>query len=134
MSQPSITDIVGLFVFMAALLFSNEAANVVGPYMAIITAAAIGASFALGRRDKSTRVGAVWFFFRVCGLAALVTVGIATVAAAYHPNLSERALIAPVGFLLGLVGDDWPAIALWAGQKLNALVDVLIKLKGGGNG
>lgn len=134
MNQPSITDVVGLFVLIAAALFSSEVAAVVGPYMVIVVASSIGASFALARRDKSTRTSAVLFFARVCGLAVLITAAASAGVAAYHPNLSERVLIAPLAFLIGLAGDNWPEIAFWAGRKVNALVDVLIKLKGGGNG
>ena len=132
-TQPlSITDIVGLCVFIATLLFSVEVAQVVGPYLVIIAASAIGASFSLKRREKSTRTSAIFFFVRVCGLAALLTVGVSTMVAGYHPSLSERVLIAPVAFIVGFVGDDWPAIAWWAIAKISAFVDVLIKLKGGG--
>lgn len=134
MTQPSITDVVGFFIFMAALLFSNEVAAVVGPYMVIVVASAIGASFALSRRPTSTRVSAILFFARVCGVAVLGTVAASIVAATFYPSLTERVLIAPVAFVIGLVGDNWPDIALWAGRKVNALVDVLIRLKGGGNG
>ena len=129
---PGITDIVGLCVFIATLLFSADVAQVVGPYLVIITASAIGASFSLKRREKSTRIAALLFFVRVCGLAALLTVGVSAMVAGYHPSLSERVLLAPVAFIVGLVGDDWPAIGGWAIGKIGALVDVLIKLKGGG--
>lgn len=132
-SQPlSITDVVGLCVFIATLLFSAEVAQVVGPYLVIITASAIGASFSLKRREKSTRTSALLFFLRVCGLATLLTVGVSAMVAGYHPSLSERVLLAPVAFIVGLVGDDWPSIAWWAKDKVNSLVDLLIKLRGGG--
>lgn len=130
--NPSITDIVGLCVFIATLIFSAEVAQVVGPYLVIITASSIGASLSLKRREKSTRTGALLYFMRVCGLAALLTVGVSAVVAGYHPSLSQRVLLAPVAFIIGLVGDDWPAIAGWAAGKVSAFVDLLIKLKGGG--
>lgn len=130
--NPSITDIVGLCVFIATLLFSAEVAQVVGPYMVIITAAAIGASFSLKRREKSTRLNAVFYFIRACGLAALLTVGVSTMMAGYYPGLTERVLLAPVAFTVGLVGDDWPAISRWVVGKISVFIDMLIKLKGGG--
>lgn len=132
MSQPSITDIVGLCVFLATLFFSADVANVVGPYMAIVTAAAIGGSFALIRRDKSSRRSALFFYFRVCGVATIGTVVVSIVLAGYHPQLTERVLLAPVAFVIGLIGDDWPSLYRAGAQKLSALLDILIKLKGGG--
>lgn len=129
--HPSITDIVGLCVFIATLLFSAEVAEVVGPYLVIITASAIGASFSLKRREKSTRTSAILFFLRVCGLAALLTVGVSAMVAGYYPSLTERVLLAPVAFIVGLVGDDWPAIGWWVVAKVSTFIDVLIKLKGG---
>jgi len=132
LSEKNVTDIVGLFVFIAALMFSADVAQVVGPYMVIITASAIGASFSLKRRDKTTRTSAIWFFARVCGLAALLTVGISTLVAGYYASLSERALLAPVAFILGLIGDDYPALALWVGRKINAWIDAVIRFRSGG--
>lgn len=132
MNQPSITDVVGLFVFIAAAMFSSDVAAVIGPYIAVIVTASIGASFSLARRDKATRVNAVFFFVRVCGLASLLTVGVSAMVAGVHPSLSERALLAPVAFGIGLIGDDWPAVARWVVSKVGAFVDVLIKVRGGG--
>jgi len=133
MGQPSVTDIVGLFVFVAALLFSREVAQVVGPYMVIVAAASIGASFSLARREKDTRVRAVWFFVRVCGLALLITVSLAAIVAAYHPDLSERALVAPIALLVGYIGDDWPRLLAKVVKAIMAGVD-LLRTRGGGHG
>ena len=132
MSQSTVTDSVGFFVFLAAILFSAEAAAVVGPYMLIIAAAAVGASFALIRQDKTSRLRAIGYFVRVCGVAVIIGGACAHWLAHLHPALTERGLLAPVSFAIGLVGNDWGALALWVGRKVNAFVDVLIKLKGGG--
>jgi len=133
--QSSVTDAVGFFVFLAAWIFSAEVAAVIGPYMLIIAAAAVGASFALIRQDKTTRLRAVGYFVRVCGVAVILGAACAYGISKLHPALTERSLLAPVSFAIGLVGNDWPALAMWAGRKVSALVDVLIKLKsGGGNG
>jgi hypothetical protein len=101
-------DIVGLLVFVAALVFSPDVAGVVGPYLVIVIASAVGASFAVARRDKSTRLSAVFFFSRVVGLAVLLTVGLAAMVNAYRPDLTPRLVIAPIALLVGFVGDDWP--------------------------
>ncbi len=125
-------DIVSVFVFIASLLFSPEIANVVGPYMVIILASTIGASFALARRERSTRLSALGFFLRINGLAILLTVGLAAIAQSWGPALQERVLLAPIALVLGFIGDDLPKVLRWAGGKVNALVDALIKLKSGG--
>lgn len=132
--QPSTTDVFGFFVFLAAIIFSSEVAAVVGPYMLIIAAAAVGASFALIRQERTTRLRAVGYFARVCGAAVFLSGICAYGLAMLYPTLTERSLLAPVSFVIGLVGNDWGALALWAGRKLSAWVDVLIKLKGGGGG
>ncbi len=131
MNQSSITDVVGLFVFISTVMFGREAAAVIGPYVVVIVTAAVGASFSLIRRERATRTNAVLFFLRVCGLASLLTVGLSALLAGAHPSLSERALLAPVAFVIGLVGDDWPAVSTWAVRKLSRLIDVLIRERGG---
>lgn len=112
MQQPSVTDIVGLFVFLAALIFSDEVAAVVAPYVVIIIASAVGASFALARRSTSLRTPAFWFFARQVGLAVLLTAATAAIVNAYRPDLSPRVTIAPISLLIGYM--DWP----WALQKI----------------
>jgi hypothetical protein len=70
----------------------------------------VGASFATKRREKTTRLGALFYFLRVAGLAVLVTVSIASAASSYYDNLTERVLITPVALIVGAVGDDWPKL------------------------
>jgi len=113
MNQGSITDVIGLFVLISTAIFSAEVSAVIGPYVAIFVTAAIGASFSLARRDKTTRVSALWFFLRVCGLAVVVAGGAAAILAKFNPVLSERALLEPVAFAIGLVGDDWGSVGRW---------------------
>jgi len=57
-SQPSVTDAVGFGVFLAGLVYAPNVAEVVGPYVVIVSASIIGASFALKRREKTARLGA----------------------------------------------------------------------------
>ncbi len=113
MNQGTITDVIGLFVLISTAIFSAEVSAVIGPYMAIVVAAAIGASFSLAKREKTTRVSALWFFLRVCGLAVVVAGGLSALLAKFHPILTERALLAPVAFIIGLVGDEWPSVVRW---------------------
>lgn len=127
MNERSIPDVVTLATLIGGTLFSAAVAEVVGPYMVILMMSAIGASFSVRRREKSGRMSALIFFLRVCGLAVGATVGISVLLAGWHPSLSERALLAPTAFILGLIGDDYPALARWAAGKLNGLADAYIR-------
>lgn len=100
-------DFIGFVVFMAAWAFNAEVAAVIGPYMAIIIAAACGAGLSLSARPKTTRINAIGYFLVVCTMASIFTGSIAAILAWAHPGLSERALLAPVAFVIGWIGDDW---------------------------
>lgn len=130
---PSVVDAIGLAVLISAAMFSPDVAAVVGPYLVIIASSAIGASFALIRRDVGTRVGAAFYFLRVCGLATLITVVLSSGVALLHPSLTERMLIAPVALGLGLIGDDYPIVGRKIGGWIGSFIDALISLKSRGN-
>ena len=129
MNQP-VVDIVGLFVFIAAIFFSADVAAVAGPYLVIVIAAAIGGSFAVARRDKTTRASAVFFFARVVGLAVLLTVGVAASVSAYRPDLTPRVVIAPIALLIGFIGDDWGMLLGKITRVIYGALD-LVRGKGG---
>lgn len=118
MNQPqtSMTDAVGLFVFLGTVFFSEEAAQVVGPYIAVFAASFVGGGFALRRRERTSRASAILFFARVCGASILVTGAIATMLVGMHPSISERAMLIPIAFVIGVIGDDWDTVlsALWS--------------------
>lgn len=107
-TQFSATDAVGLGIFLAGLVYAPNVAAVVGPYIVIVLAAIIGASFALKRREKTSRLAALFYFLRIAGVAVLGTVSVASIGSAYHESLSERVLIIPVAFMIGAIGDEWP--------------------------
>jgi hypothetical protein len=111
---PQITDFVGLFIFLASLVFPEEAAAIFGPYMAIVAASTLGASFATIRRVKTTRTAAIVFFVRATGLALIVSVPLAQELSRYYPTLPVRAGVTIVAFLVGIIGDDWPKILRFA--------------------
>lgn len=131
--EPPDISIIALAGVLASYMFGPEVAAYLGPYLVILLASTVGASFALARREVATRTGAIWFFLRTNGVAVLLTVALATTVSGYAEDLTDRALIAPIAFILGFIGDDWPVILRWAGKKFSALVDVLIT-RGGGNG
>lgn len=134
MSQPPQIDPISVMVAVASLVFASEVANVVGPYLIILFASSIGASFALKARPTTSRMSAVGFYFRVNGLAILLTYSIATFAHQYYPMKDVGTWFAPVSFAIGFVGDRWPAVFRWAVSKLSKFVDIMIKMRdGGGN-
>ncbi len=110
MNQSGITDAVGFGIFLAGLVYAPGVAAVVGPYIVIVLASVVGASFAVKRREKTTRAGALFYFLRVAGLAVLITVSLASIGSSYYDNLTQRVLITPVALMVGAVGDDWPAL------------------------
>lgn len=128
MTDRGIIDVIGLFVFISSVIFSADVAAIIGPYVAIVVAAAIGASFSLARRDQSSRVNALLFFLRVCGLAVLVAGAAAAFLSRVHPVLTERALLAPVAFAIGLIGEDWSDLRRWA---LEYARDLFFRKRGG---
>ncbi len=132
MSQTPPLDPVSVSVIVAAALFAPEVAHVVGPYVIILSASTIGASFALARRKQTTRLSAMWFFLQVNGIAVLLTASGAAIANTFYPIPDERTWFAPVALGLGFIGDRWPSVLSWCGTKISQLVDVLIKLKSGG--
>ena len=129
-ANTSVTDIVAVCVLIASLLFSHEAAAVIGPYVVIIVASTVGASFALARRDKAGRGAAVWFFARVVGLAILLTAFLAAVASRYYPAAPDRLLVAPIALVVGYIGDDWGALLGKVVRLIFAAVD-LVRGNGG---
>ena len=124
-NSPPVTDIVALCVVVAATLFSNEAAEIIGPYVVIIVASTIGASFSLARRDKDARTGAIWFFARLVGLAILLTVGLAAWASKRWPATNERILLAPIALVIGFIGPDWPRLLRRFVKFVFAAIDLL---------
>lgn len=130
-SGPGMTDAVGLGIFLASLIYAPNVAAIIGPYIVIILASVIGASFALKRREKTTRLAAVWYFGRVAGLAILLTGALASWASTQYDGWSERALIAPIALFLGSVGDDYPKLFQWFVQRGFSLLDFVRPKKGG---
>lgn len=128
MGQQPIADVVGLFIFIAAWIFSPAVAEVIGPYMVIVVAATLGASFKVARREKTSRMSAVLFFLRVVGMAVILTVGLAVALNSYRPDLSPRVTVAPIALLIGFI--DWP----WALSRLVRAIFATIDLARGSKG
>jgi len=116
-------------VALLLLVFSPEAAKIVGPYAVIILSAALGASWSLGRKPPLERnAGAFAFFLKIIGTACLVTVGLAELAKHYFKlDIDITWLLAPIGLLIGGVGDDWPKLVNWAWEKVKGRIGAKIE-------
>lgn len=132
MSTTPQIDPISVTVALAAVVFAPEVAHVVGPYLVIVFASTIGASFALAARPTTTRTNAALFFFRVNGLSVLLTYSISAAVNTKYPLGDLRSWFAIVAFVLGFVGDRWPSLLMWAAGKLSKFIDLMIKMRGEG--
>lgn len=92
---------------------SAAVADTIGVYAVIVVCAAIGAGWALGDREQSTRLSAIWYYTRVTVTSAMLTVVISSYAAKWLGLESERLLLILVAFGLGLIGDNWIKVRNW---------------------
>lgn len=132
MTQQQQYDPISLTIALATAVFAPEVANAVAPYLVIVFASSIGASFALASRETTTRLMAALFFLRVNGLAVLLTYTFAAFVNSLYPLDDLRSWFSIIAFGIGFVGDRWPLILDWAGRKLARAVDLLIELRAGG--
>ncbi|WKL14273.1 MULTISPECIES: hypothetical protein [Comamonas] len=113
-------DPVAVSVTVVGVVFSPALAAVVGPYAVIVLSSAIGAAWALGRREPSTRFNAVNFFALICGTALMVTVNVADMIGMWLGKEDTRWLLSPVALFIGGVGQDWIRLGKWVwGQFLS---------------
>lgn len=107
-------DPVTVAIAIATGLFGSTAAQYVGPYAVIIVGALIGAAWSASRRDPGSRIGTAAFILLLIGLAVLVSVPLAEVAARYVGQ-DSRWMLGPVAVVVAGVGERWPALvrATW---------------------
>lgn len=113
--QEPALDIVTVAIAIAALMFSHEVSEFVGPYAVILTGAVFGAALSGSRRPPATRIGTAthMVFFTVAGLIA--TVPCANLAAQYLPSqVGARVLLPFVAAAISGIGQDWAIVFRWA--------------------
>lgn len=125
-NQPT-SDFIAVMTFIASLMFSNEVAAIVGPYVTIIAAASIGASFALAKRQVGTRAEGRLFFVRTVSVALMFTVVLSQIVHAHYPALNERVSLIPIAMALGFGGDDVPRLLGRLFTKLLGVFDFIKK-------
>lgn len=116
-------DPVNLMITVLAAWLGPSLSQVLGPYAVILLASTAGAAWSLGRRDPTERRSAIWFFLRVNLTACVLTSGIATLLSKAYTLSSLEWTFAPIAFGLGLVGDDWPAVRGWLGERITNIID-----------
>lgn len=126
-------DLVALADILGGMLFAPDVAGAIAPYAVIVVSATTGASFALGRRMTVGRWSGFGFFLRINALAAIGTIGLATILQPWAPAGTAPAFVLSlVAFAVGAIGDDWPALGRWAFARLGRLVDAWIERRTGG--
>jgi hypothetical protein len=126
-------DPVSVLIALFTVALGPALAAVLGPYAVIIIAATTGASWALGRRDTTTRLTAFFFFARIMFTALLITVPIMGVIKGVGLPFDARWLLAPIAILIGAVGDDWSTIGRWALTRIGRFIDFWIELRARSN-
>lgn len=111
-------DPVNATVALLTYLLGSAAAAIIGPYAVILVASTVGASWSLGRRDRSANASAVAYFLRINATAALVTVALANLTAKWLGQEDPILLISGTALIIGIVGDDWPKLVSWAVRKV----------------
>lgn len=112
-------DPVAVLTLLVGFLVGPKLAEVVGPYVVILMAASVGATWGLSRESTHrTVLSAVSFYMRVNVMAVLLTVGLAQALEHWVVHQPVRWLLVPVAMGIGWVGDAWPHIFSWTANKL----------------
>lgn len=110
---PPNIDIVTLAIALAAVLFSRETSEVVGPYAVILFCALLGAGWSASRRTQNRTGSTLFYMLGIVGLAVVITVPAAQIVAE-HWGLERRWTLGPVALVIGGIGRDWPRVGRWA--------------------
>lgn len=99
---------------LAASGVGATVAHGLASYAVIILAAAVGAFWALGRKEPDVKGSPSLFVLLMSGTAAFITAGVAELANHYLGWSSINWLLAPIALAIGGIGHDWPAVLKWA--------------------
>ena len=116
-------DPVNASIALLAAFFGQTLAGVIGPYAVILIASTVGAAWSLGRREPSTRGGAVGYFVLINATALLVTANAAAAAGRWTGLDETNFLLAPIALLIGGVGGDWPRIVRWLLERAGRVIE-----------
>lgn len=117
-------DPVSVATTVAGALMSPVLAEMVGPYAVIILAATTGAGWSLSRRESTSLGSGFAYFLKLIATAVLLTVGLATLVTKAWPSFDGlNWMLAPIGLLVGGIGDDWPKVGRWFLERIGRRVD-----------
>lgn len=129
-TAPPQIDIVTVATALAALLFSQELAEVIGPYSVIVVGAVLGGAIATGRREVPGFWPGAGFLLAMVTLALLCTVPLSMFIGRYI-DTDARWLLGPVAVLVAGIGPDWPKLAVWAFGQARGVAERWAAGKGG---
>lgn len=116
-------DPVAVAIAILTVILGPKLAPYVGTYIVIAAAGLTGAAFSLGRREPDAKLGTWPFLIVMVAFSMLLTVGFTQLAALLWPPLGSSYMIAPVALVVGYIGDDWPGLFKWAGERLGRLLE-----------
>lgn len=116
-TSPAPSDFVAVIALLGSALFSPALADVLAPYAATFFASLLGVMWALSRRENDTAPGhwarGIIFVAKIVGAAMIVTIPIATWVSPKIGLPQDSYAVAPIGFLIGAVGEDWKPFLVW---------------------
>lgn len=119
-NQQTPWDIVAIFAMLGSLMFNQQLAQAIAPYVATFFCALIGTMWSIGRKEKEsgqrmTRSEGAVFVMKVTGAALVLTVPFAIWAAPRLGFENYRFIVSPLALLIGAVGewDDWKRLLIW---------------------
>lgn len=103
-------DPYAFFTWAIAYAVGNQAAEMIGPYLLILISCTSGAWVALGRRDPTAKPNGFAFLAIVNVIALISTTLISRGVAANFASFEERLVFAPIAFVIGWIGLDYPTL------------------------
>lgn len=114
-TPPPPIDIVSFFVALLSLVFSHQAAQLIGPYAVIVVCAIGGASWSASRIGEASTRRTLGHIGLWAGLGIVCAVPLSELLARFT-GWEVRGLLGPVAGLIAAHPD-------WAWQRLRGLVD-----------
>ena len=121
-------DPIAPFAWLAGILVGTASAQIIGPWLMVITLCTSTAFVSLGRREPNQKPTGVLYILSVNAIAIGCTSILSWLVASQIDAIEERTLYAPVALAIGYIGLDWPKVLpyLWdkyrewrTGGKLN---------------